>query len=264
MASGPASQPASGAWRLDSGPAKLASRRNVKRAEQVARDLAERILTLGLPPGTRLPVEREMLAQVGVSRGTLREALRVLEVQGLITVRTGPAGGTFVASLSAEDFIRVASLHLKAVGATVRHVWSARLDIEPVLARLAAEQLTSEHRNAMAAVLDQPTIPPLDDFEYLQLGSDFHKLVVAASRNPILDLFARSLGELTAYLESSAVFPPEDRAQVHDDHHAIARAILAADSNGAERLMRDHMTRMRDSYAVRFPGSLDTTLPIIV
>jgi DNA-binding FadR family transcriptional regulator len=239
--------------------------RNPKLAESLARDLAETIFSRGLQPGARLPSERALLDQLKVSRGTLREALRLLEAHGLIRVRPGSSGGAIVAPMDASDFNRISSLHFRAHHVTQRHIWQARLDIEPVLARLAAENLTEESRTALTTLLDRASsTQPSDDIQYLNFGSEFHRLIASSCGNPVLDLYSRSLGEMTATIAARAVFPMEARAAVHDDHQAIAKAILGGKVKQAETLMRAHMIQMRDSAAARFPAGLDSSVPIII
>jgi DNA-binding FadR family transcriptional regulator len=239
--------------------------RNVKLAEQVARDIAESVFTHELAPGTKLPSERAMLDQFGVSRGTLREALRILEVQGLLIVKVGPAGGPMVAAMTAKDFQRMSSLHYKAAGATVRELWRARVEIEPDLARLAAEARDPIAVAELEAWVDMGKQTKIyNEVEFLRIGGEFHRCIARASCNPILDLIARSLGEMTTYLTSSGVFAEEQRSKVHLDHQAIARAIISGNVQRAEKLMRLHVNEMATSHAERFPGSLDTVVPYII
>lgn len=242
-----------------------ASSRSVKLAEQIARDIAESIFRRELAPGSKLPSERVMLDQFGVSRGTLREALRILEVQGLLVVRVGPAGGPVVAAMTAEDFQRMSSLHYKAAGATVEQLWQARVEVEPVLARLAAEKGEPAAMIELDALLESAKRVNLEnDAEFIRIGSNFHRQIARASCNPILDLVARSLGEMTAHLNSSGVFAAEQRSSVQHDHQTIVRAIIAGNSTKAERLMRVHMGEMLASHSERFSGSLDTILPYVI
>jgi DNA-binding FadR family transcriptional regulator len=242
-----------------------ATTRNPKLAESLARDLAETIFNRGLVPGSRLPSERALLEQLKVSRGTLREALRLLEAHGLIRVRPGSSGGAVVAPMDARDFNRISSLHFKAHKVTHRHIWEARLDIEPVLARLAAENLTDESRAALSELLSRASsTEPSDDRQYLDFGSEFHRIISHSCGNPVLDLFSRSLGEMTATIAARAVFPMEARAAVHHDHQLIAKAVLGGKAKRAETLMRAHMIEMRDSAAARFPAGLDAGVPIII
>jgi GntR family transcriptional regulator, transcriptional repressor for pyruvate dehydrogenase complex len=241
------------------------SGRNVKLAEQVARDIADTIFHLELGPGAKLPPERAMLEQFGVSRGTLREALRILEVQGLLIMKVGPAGGPVVAAMNARDFQRMSSLHYKAAGTTVQQLWQARVEIEPGLARLAAEQgdpAAMEELNTLLATSQR--METQNDTDFLRFGSEIHRAIARASGNPILDLVARSLGEMTAHINSAGVFANEHRSKVHRDHQMIVRAVIAGNANRAEKLMRTHMDDMLTSQAERFPGGLGSVLPYII
>jgi GntR family transcriptional regulator, transcriptional repressor for pyruvate dehydrogenase complex len=240
------------------------SARSPKLAESIARDIAENIFSRGLEPGARLPPERALLEQLQVSRGTLREALRLLEAQGLIRVRPGAAGGAVVSAMDARDFNRMSSLHFKAHHATARNIWQARLAIEPMLARLAAQQLTDSARDALQELLrDARRTEITNDADYIRIGSLFHRVIANACGNPVLALFSRSLGEMTAYMATNAVFPPEARSSVHHDHQVIVETILQGNAKRAETLMSAHMAEMRDSAAARFPASLDASLPIV-
>src|SRR5258706_14653274 len=95
-----------------------AKRKSRKMAEVIAREIVADIIRRDLEPGTRLPGEVEMMGHFDVSRFTLREALRLLEVQGVVTVRRGPGGGPVVAGMTARDFVDPMSLHLQMARAT--------------------------------------------------------------------------------------------------------------------------------------------------
>src|SRR5262249_9163051 len=84
-----------------------------KVAESIARDIVRTIVDNELPPGTPLPAEAEMIADYAVGRAALREALRLLETQGVIPLRRGPGGGPFVAEVTARDFAEPMALHLE-------------------------------------------------------------------------------------------------------------------------------------------------------
>jgi len=92
--------------------APMTADRPVKLSELVAKRIADDIFADGLAPGARLPGEKEMLDRLQVSRGTLREALRILEVHGLLVIRSGPGGGPTVAQMTASDFSRVCSFYI--------------------------------------------------------------------------------------------------------------------------------------------------------
>ena len=111
-----------------------------------------------------------MMAEYGVGRGTLREALRILEVNGLIASRPGPGGGPVVMEASTHDFGRMASLFFNARGVTLRDLMEARLIMEPIAARLAAER---HDPDSTVRLREMDFDATKDDERYLNTSSDF-------------------------------------------------------------------------------------------
>lgn len=240
------------------------SRRPSKLSETVAKQIVDDIHTQGLGPGSRLPSEREMLDRFEVSRGTLREALRILEVHGLLVIRSGPNGGPTVSELTPQDFNRACSLHFKAAGITVRELWQSRTSLEPILARLAAENLTSETVAELSGLLERAkTISVDDNAAFIEIGTLFHQAIATASGDPIMSLFARSLGEMTSYLADQMIFPQTQHSRVHEDHIRILEAILSGESSRAEALARVHMDEMRATYTQNYSAHIDSVLPYV-
>jgi DNA-binding FadR family transcriptional regulator len=236
--------------------------RNAKLSEQVARMIVDDVFSSHLEPGTKLPPERVMLERFGVSRGTLREALRILEMHGLLTIRSGPTGGPVVADMTAQDFGRASSLHYKAAGATVGDLWNARLIIEPLVARAVAEALDDETEQELTAVLEaSKRISLVNDADYFRIGSEFHRVIASMAPNPILAVFARSLAAIVAELVSETVVPADARVKVHADHQAIVAAILARDGARAEALMRNHMAEIVELHTAQYAGLLSQSVP---
>jgi GntR family transcriptional repressor for pyruvate dehydrogenase complex len=239
--------------------------RSEKLAELVAREIVEDVFREGLTPGTRLPPERQMVERFKVGRATLREALRILEVHGLLTMRAGPSGGPYVARMTAQDLARIASLHYKVAGANVGHVWEARAMLEPMMARRVAEAGSESLKAELMELAHESTQLEVDDEAgYLRVGSAFHRLIASGSGNPVVDLFARSLGDVTSFLATRAVFAKEARVQVMRDHEAVAAAVLDGDGGRAEHLMKLHMQDMLTSQTGRDPEALGATIPYIL
>ncbi|TQC42046.1 FadR family transcriptional regulator [Rhodococcus sp. WS4] len=227
-------------------------RRTEKLSEIVARDIVRDMR--GLPAGSMLPPENVMLDTYRVGRGSLREALRILEVHGLLIIRPGPGGGPMVAEADSTNFAKIASLHLHMTGATYRDIIEARLVMEPVMARLAAERQDRQILQQLQTYVDLPN--PIDDQEYIHTASNFHSLVSGMSTNPALDLYGGSLKSIYGDRVESMVFPMADRARVSDDHREIARLIVQGDAAEAERLMRMHMQQFLKFSSDRNPGIL--------
>ena len=239
--------------------------RNAKLSETVAKRIVDEIFADELPVGTKLPPERIMLERLGVSRGTLREALRILEVHGMLVIKSGPGGGPTVSAMTPSDFNKACSLHFKAAGITVEQLWQARAALEPVLARLAAINLSDESREVLENLLvEAANIETDDNTRYIRIGSSFHREIAIASGSPVLTLFARSLGEMTTYLESRNVFAPSEHPRVHEAHTKIVEAVLAGDAELAERLTAEHMQDMADTHNERFTGLRNNVLPYII
>src|SRR5947207_1735311 len=132
------------------------TRRNLKTSEIVALEMVRDIVAQDLKPGDRLPLESEMLVQYRVSRSSLREAMRLLEVQGLIAIRPGPGAGTVVGRVLPGNLSRTLTLHLHMLGANYDQLLEAWIETEPALARLAA-------RNPDRAKVKEAMSPFLED-----------------------------------------------------------------------------------------------------
>jgi GntR family transcriptional repressor for pyruvate dehydrogenase complex len=233
------------------------ARRAEKISEAVARSIAHDIASRSLPPGTTLPSEVVMLERYQVGRASLREGLRILEINGLLSVRPGPGGGPVVAAASSKDFGRMSTLHYQGTGATFRELLEARMVIEPLMARLAAERRDPGLIDQLKDLSDRTKAGVGSDREYSHYSSEFHAAIASASGNRILNLFGRSLKDVYAERVPGAMFPIEERDVVVRDHDAIFKAIQSGRGAAAERLMRKHMERFADLVSVRLPGALD-------
>ena len=149
--------------------------RGQKVANRIARQIVSDIVVNEKQPGEPLAPESAMLESFGVSRASLREALRILETQGLITIKPGPGGGPFVADVDSGDFGRMATLFFQIKRVTLGAVVEARLAIEPMMARLAAVR----HDPALNDELDeivQQHYRVATDAEWFATVDDFHSL----------------------------------------------------------------------------------------
>lgn len=227
----------------DGGMAISMVERGQKVAERVARQIVRDIVRRKLLPEQKLPPEADMISEYRVGRASLREGLRILEVHGLITIKSGPGGGPVVAAVDPGSFGRSSALYFQRDQATIHELVDARLTMEPEMARLAADRLNEESIQRMNTHLDEARKVDLDDeIEYLRIGTDFHSLVAELSGNRVLSLFSRSLHSLFRdQVRSVALATPDTRASTVSEHAEIAQAILDGDGVKAEELMREHM-----------------------
>ncbi len=233
-------------------------KRGAKVAEALAQEIVHEIVSRKLQPGTLLSSEAQMLEDYGVGRGSLREALRILEVHGLITMKPGRNGGPVVIAVGTRDFGRMSSLFFHLGGMTFRELIDARLEMEPMMARRAAERRAQE----LVAGGGQPTGEAVaqDDQVYFDATHDFHRTVASLSGNPILNLVSMSLEDIFHDQVVGLLSPKEQRDEVLTVHARIAEAIAEGRAEEAQRLMHEHMQQYADWVRVRHPHLMDAVV----
>jgi len=216
------------------------------RAEKVPEIVARRILgdivQQRLEVGDRLPSEAAMLAQFGVGRASLREALRILETNGIIRIKPGPQGGPVVTEPSAADYGQTTTLYLHRAGAVFGELLEARTAIEPMMARMAAERLIDEsatrirdaQAHGWAALEGSPK-------EWSAASEEFHSVVAGATGNRVLDLFASGLVAIERHRVAPLFTDLDDRKKTLRVHDRIAEAVLSGDGAKSEDLTRRHL-----------------------
>jgi DNA-binding FadR family transcriptional regulator len=237
-------------------PSNTWARRTEKVASQVARTIARDIADRSLGPGTALEPESVMIDRYQVSRASLREALRILETQGLISIKPGPGGGPLVSDVSSVDFGRMATLYFQVLGITFRELVDARLIIEPLMAGLAAKSEDVEAKELLVQI-SAAGWGAHENNEWLAMSDAFHAHVLSMSGNDVLNLFARSLKDVYTDRVSGLLFPETDRDHVRKVHDAIAKAIMREDAARARRLMEEHMREYADAVQARYPTVMD-------
>lgn len=221
-------------------------RKRRKRSEQVAMEIVREIVSQDLGCGDKLPQEGEMIKRYGVSRSSLREALRMLEVQGLISIRTGPGSGTEVGSVNPSSLSGVLALYLQMARADLGQLLFAWRAVEPLLARLAA---ISADRTRIEELM-RPFASDADEHSSeLAVGLAFHDCVADLVDNQVLTLILGAVGFLVT--EQLRIGVPEfqlSERTIHD-HARIADLILAGDGPGAENAMADHLDAVAEEIS---------------
>lgn len=233
------------------------AKRTEKVAEAVAREILKDVRDRRLSPGATLPSETAMLERFGIGRGSLREALRILEVNGLVRLKPGPHGGPVVAPFDPSNFGQMMTLHLQSLGTTYRQLLAARVEYETLLARKAAEEDGDIAGQLVREAAGGPEPFAAGDHPYAAAARDFHEAVGKASGNPVIALAASSIYAIWTVRVTAVLYPPEERSLVYEQHGAIARAIEKHDAKRAERLMREHMTSYQEYCESRYPARMD-------
>lgn len=218
---------------------------------QVAAQLRALILRGGLGPGERLPTEPELSTMFGVSRSTIREALRVLSSQGLVVTTRGALGGTSVALPEPEHIGGVLEASLGLMSGTdavnVEQFLEIREQLEVPAAGFAARRRSAAHLDAMEACLDDAK-ENVEQAEQFPGHVAFHHLLLEATGNPLLTVIAQPvLGVLRGhYLREAA--PKQFWRTVFHDHRTIFDLVKARDHEAAAEAMQGHLTRLRPVY----------------
>lgn len=233
---------------------RLADQRPGKVADWVARDLVSDIAARKLVPGSKLPPEAELVERYGVSRPSIREALRILEGHGLLTMKPGPGGGPVVSDLDARDYARTSTFFFHVLGVTLRDLAEARRFLDPLFARRAAEQRDPE----VIAQIERHLASTSED-DTSDQAIAFHDALARGTGNVIVDLFAGALQVL--YIErTQSALTPGDLETSRRHHVAIAGAIVAGDGALAEQLMRAHTDELVQDVLDRFPDIADEVI----
>jgi DNA-binding FadR family transcriptional regulator len=221
--------------------AAVASRRGEKKSEGLARRILQDILARRLRPGSMLPPEAVMLDEYGVGRTTLREALRILEVQGILTIRPGPGGGPVVAEGGSRGYARTSSLFFQAGGVRLIDVLEARRHLDPLLARLAAENRDSAEVARVEAAVAMLESGDTGAAAYREASRRLLEALAAMAGQPVLSLFCRALDEVASERMQRLAFPASRRGEAAAQLAAVGRAVIRGNGAAAERLMREHM-----------------------
>lgn len=206
--------------------------------------IRELILSGRLPPGERLPAERDLAERTGVSRVTVRDALRVLEAQGIIEIRVGTAGGAFVTAPSSEKVGEGISTMLKLETLRPEDVAEARLIMELGAAALAIQRATDADIDRLEGLCQLAERQHAEGHYDVGLSSQFHIAIAATAHNTAL----RLLTELfTGPLSMKAVRATEPPARAHGqtvaEHRRILDALESRDLLAFHKTLVDHLIR---------------------
>ena len=234
------------------------------RPQQVAEAIKDWVMERGLQPGDRLPSEAELIDRFAMAKGTIREALRILEAQGLVKSRTGPGGGVFVHQVSEDRAAALLGNYFYFQRLSIDDIYAVRAALEPELAASLAGKLNEGQLAALEGVVARYAEPARDAEEERVQHMDslrFHALLAELSDNALLRFLIRftanMLSEVTVtrqlytppnpeLWESGRDYQARLLAALRSGAGDEARAIMAAHMRSAHRLMRaqeDAVTR---------------------
>jgi GntR family transcriptional repressor for pyruvate dehydrogenase complex len=209
-----------------------------------------------LQPGDRLPSERALAEQLGVSRNTVREALRMIEIAGLITLRKGATGGAFITAHDPTSVAESMSNLLQLTRASLADITEARVMIESMVVRVACERATAEDLDLLEKNVDEAArLTEAEDWMQKALvNEEFHQLLAAATQNPVLITVVGTLSKLTHDV-MLAVGPMENDFMVRS-RRTLLRHLKARDADRAEAELVRNLKRLHKLWLVGdYPGA---------
>lgn len=218
--------------------------RKVRRYEQVADQIRKLIGSGALKTGDLLPPERELAAKLGVGRSSIRDAVRTLEVMGILEPRQGH--GTVVRDLNADALVIPLSLVLTRKRELVTELLDVRRMIEPGLAARAAKNATDEEIARMGEIIERHEAKLRRGEQAIDEDSDFHYTIALAARNSVVLRVLDVLMDLLRESRSRALQVPGRPKRSFEGHRRILRAIQRRDAKAAEAAVRQHLGEIEE------------------
>jgi GntR family transcriptional repressor for pyruvate dehydrogenase complex len=236
-------------------------RLSISRAsEHIEKKIKEAILNRMLKPGDRLPTEKDMATQFGVSIVTLREALRGLEIFGLIEKRKGLGGGVFISEIDNDSIKASLGHYLSFKYLSPQHLYQVRKIIEPSAIKLAVENITADELGKIEENVSyceekmRNVGSVLDEIEFFDLdkkNNDFHRLIAEGTHNPILILTIDYVFDFLWECETNILIPDTNYTMDNiRDHRNILEYLKKGEAEKCEEQMLHHLMRL-DEYLLK-------------
>jgi len=211
--------------------------------EAVLEQLLNFVKSGDIKVGERFPSERELERELGVSRGILREAFRILEARGIIESRQG--GGRFLRQTPVQSLFDSADIFTSLERAVLLDICESRQVIEVKVAELAAERATDEDLANLTEVVDTFFTTQFDPNRKDDLDLDFHLAIAECTHNFALQELVRVLMSLLKQHRQQAMLDPAEWQALCLEHRKILEAIAARDGKSASRVMHEHLESLR-------------------
>lgn len=213
-------------------------------SEAAIEQIKELILSENLEPGSKLPSERDLVEALSVGRSSIREALRILEIMGLVEVR--PGKGVFVKALTGDLFMPLAEV-LNTDGESLQSHFESRMVLEPAAAALAARRASArqveqlrKNIGAYKKNLAQENLVGL-----IRADIQFHRLVANATENRTIEILMNTITRYDFHGWKAALRTKDRPRKTVAEHNRIIEAIAAKDEKAARNAMRSHLLAAR-------------------
>jgi len=217
--------------------------------EEIADQIRKELSARRLRAGDRLPPERVLAEQFGVSRNTLREALRSLENAGLLRLQKGATGGAFVRESTGDAIITGLRdmFHLGAI--QPEHLTEARVLIESIAVRVACERASTEDieaLNANIAAAENAARAKIDFFDQAAIHLEFHRIIARATKNPVMMIVMEALIDVMQHFIRA--IGPKRNPWVVPSRRRFMKHFEAGETEQAVAEMEQHLERLNRYY----------------
>jgi GntR family transcriptional repressor for pyruvate dehydrogenase complex len=195
-----------------------------------------------LKPGDRLPSERELADRFQVGRGSLREAMRALELQGMVVSR--PGSGTFVSAESLEHLASIIVSTLTEANRNLANIFEVRHLLEPHIASLAAERATDQDCDRMDVAIDDQERQITDGETGVEGDTAFHFALAQGTHNSALVKVISTISDILAQSRDHAMQSPGRPQRSMASHRQILHMVRSRNSEGARMAMEHHITEV--------------------
>jgi DNA-binding FadR family transcriptional regulator len=215
---------------------------------EVADQIEEAIISGLLKPEEKLPAERELVGQFDISRRTLREALRILEQKGLIKIKIGSRGGTFVRDLTTDQISESLALLIRSKKISLRELAEFRSDVESLVAGRAAQCATKRDVDSLKDLLVKgESILASNRFNwkaFMEVDQQLHQTLAQIARNSIHEFILKTIHDnINRYYESYLPKDKEIWKQSYLEMRPLVKAVEEGDAKKAFSLAREHVKR---------------------
>ena len=222
-----------------------------------AKALLDFIDEQGLAAGDSLPIERDMLESMGVARSTLREALRLLEAQGIVNIRAGRGGGPTVGVVGPDDHVSSTTMLLQSMKVRFASVLDSRVAIEPEIAAAASQARNDAQNGELGACVAAMEAAIGDPPEFRRQYDRLHKLLGEATHNPVLLMTATTFRRIWERLHPEITADPHEALATVRAHRNLCEAVSARDPIAARAASLRHLTQYREWVGEHRPEWLE-------
>ncbi|MBL8382627.1 MAG: FadR family transcriptional regulator [Burkholderiales bacterium] len=212
--------------------------------EEICARIREQVAEGRLKPGDKLPAERELAQQLAVGRNALREALRSLEMAGVVELRKGAKGGAFIRGGDAGRLAQVMQDMFSLGSISVEELTESRVHIQDQVVRLACARATRADFEALAANIDRTEAATRDGafLDRVECSREFYRLLAQATHNQVMSMIVASLTEiLMGFVYARVAGGGKPQPRLIEKRREFLAALRARDADTACRLMHTHL-----------------------